>query len=336
VGRQEVESNTLSRILRAPALHFVVLGVAAYAIAWAMPTTAPPGSRSNFRIHLTAADVARLKVRYTGDTGLVPDAPAVRALIDREINEEILYREALALGLDRIDRAIAWRLIEKMEYLGESVDQSDEQAYERARSLGLDRNDPVVRRVLIQKIGMLIRFAGDFEKPDDESLRRYLQEHSERFTEPARIDLAHVYFDRAKRGPALESDATAALSALRENGEPRPGERLPGDAFLAGHRFENASRQSLAKLFGEPFAEFALAADAERWSGPVASPGGLHLLWVRDKTTARVSDLESVRDRVTRAVSAQRRDDRLREFLQARRTNYTVIVDEEEAGHVEG
>ena len=264
MGRRQVESNTLSRILRAPALHFVVLGVAAYATAWAMPTTAPPGSQSNFRIHLTAADVARLKVRYTADTGLVPDAPAVAALVDREVNNEILYREALAMGLNRIDRAIAWRLIEKMEYLGESVDQSDEQAYERAVSLGLDRDDPVVRRVLIQKIGMLIRFAGDLEEPGDATLQRYLEENSERFTDPARIDLVHAYFDRAKRGPALESDATAALSALRKNGEPRSSERLPGDAFLAGHRFENASGQSLAKLFGEPFAEFALAADAER------------------------------------------------------------------------
>jgi hypothetical protein len=336
VGRQEVEINALSRILQAPALHFVVLGAAAYAIAWTMPPPVPADVRSDYRIHLTAADIARIKTRYTADTGLVPDAAAVAALIDREVNDEILYREALSLGLDRIDRAIAWRLIEKMEYLGESVDRSDEQAYERALALGLDRDDPVVRRVLIQKIGMLVRFAGGAEEPGDEVLRRYLQDHSERFTDPARVDLVHVYFDRAKRGPALDADVRTALSALRENGEPIPGKRLPGDAFLAGHRFENASRQSLAKLFGDPFAEFALAAEEETWSGPAPSPGGLHLLWVREKQAARVADLESVRDRVRRAVAAERRDRRLREFLQSRRAAYTVIVDEEETENAQG
>jgi hypothetical protein len=327
LGREEAEISTLRQLLRAPALHFVFLGAAAYAVAAELPVSVPPGAAKDLRIHVTATDIARLKTRYTGDTGIRPDTVATAALIDREVNEEILYREALALGLDRSDRAIAWRMIEKMEFLGEVEDESDEVAYSRALALGLDRDDPVVRRILIQKISMLIRFAGEYEPPDDDTMRAYLADNPEPYTEPSRIDLVHVYFDRSKRGNALESDAMRTLDVLRESGAPDPDARLPGDAFLSGHRFKNTSRHSLAKLFGDRFAEAALNTKENRWSDPIASPGGIHLVWVTDKSSAHVSDLASVKDRVTRAILAQRRDTRLEHFLKERRRDYDIEID---------
>ena len=135
MGREKAEISTLRHLLRSPALHFVLLGAAAYAVAAELPTSVPPGAAKDLRIRITANDISRLKTRYTADTGIRPDAVATAALIDREISEEILYREALTLGLDRTDRAIAWRMIEKMEFLGEIEDESDAVAYERALAL---------------------------------------------------------------------------------------------------------------------------------------------------------------------------------------------------------
>ena len=327
MGREKAEISTLRHLLRSPALHFVLLGAAAYAVAAELPTSVPPGAAKDLRIRITANDISRLKTRYTADTGIRPDAVATAALIDREISEEILYREALTLGLDRTDRAIAWRMIEKMEFLGEIEDESDAVAYERALALGLDRDDPVVRRILIQKISMLIRFAGEFETPDEDTMRAYLEDHPESYTEPSRIDLVHVYFDRSKRGDALQSDATRTLASLRETGVPDPDGRLPGDAFLSGHRFKNTSRHSLAKLFGDRFAEAVFDTNENLWSDPIASPGGIHLAWISDKSNARVSDITSVKDRVTRAILAERRDARLGNFLTERRRDYDIEID---------
>ena len=329
MGREKAEISTLRQLLRSPALHFVLLGAAAYAVAAELPVSAPPGAAKDLRIHVTATDIARLNTRYTADTGIRPDALATAALIDREINEEILYREALALRLDRSDRAVAWRMLEKMEFLGEVEDESDEVTYERALALGLDRDDPVVRRILIQKISMLIRFAGEYEPPDEDTMRAYLADNPEPYTEPPRIDLVHVYFDRSKRGDALESDAMRTLDILRESGAPDSDERLPGDAFLSGHRFNNTSRHSLAKLFGDRFAKAVLDTKENRWSDPIASPGGVHLVWVTDKSSARVSDLAGVEGRVSRAILAQRRDARLENFLKERRRNYDIEIDRE-------
>jgi hypothetical protein len=50
-----------------------------------------------------------------------PTQAELDGLIEDHIKEEILYREALALGLDRDDIVIRRRMRQKMEFLSEDV-----------------------------------------------------------------------------------------------------------------------------------------------------------------------------------------------------------------------
>ena len=43
----------------------------------------------------------------------------MRRLIENKVREEILYREALALGLDKGDNIVKRRLVQKMEFVHE-------------------------------------------------------------------------------------------------------------------------------------------------------------------------------------------------------------------------
>ena len=52
---------------------------------------------------------------------LVPTTRELDGLIEDYIQEEIMYREAMAMGLDRDDAIIRRRLRQKMEFLSEDI-----------------------------------------------------------------------------------------------------------------------------------------------------------------------------------------------------------------------
>src|SRR5258705_7364178 len=139
------------RWLRAPLVHFVAGGAALFA---AIHGTSPgrPGAEP---VVVTAADVARLRTDYTRDTGLEPSRDDEAALVDKAVREEVLFREALARGLDRNDRSVRNWLVEQMRVLSDDTREDPEHLYAHARTLGLDRTDLVVRRILVQKIRLL-------------------------------------------------------------------------------------------------------------------------------------------------------------------------------------
>ena len=126
----------MKRILKEPLLHFLLIGGAIFAVAaWrgrtgggapttpstvaARPTALPTVSheRATARIEVTAAVIDRLRSGYEQQFGRTPDAQELRGLVTANIREEVFYREALALGLDRDDIIVRRRMAQKMEFL---------------------------------------------------------------------------------------------------------------------------------------------------------------------------------------------------------------------------
>ena len=62
----------------------------------------------------------------------------------------------------------------------------DEIYYREALALGLDRDDPVVRQRMRQKLELLLEDLSDTAEPSDAELERFLAEHAERFALPPR------------------------------------------------------------------------------------------------------------------------------------------------------
>src|SRR5437773_2566847 len=87
----------MARLLRAPLVHFLVLGGALLAVRGWLDPALPP--RPRLVIH--AADVARRAETWTEEHGAPPDTAAKQRLLDEAIDEEVLYREALARSFDR-------------------------------------------------------------------------------------------------------------------------------------------------------------------------------------------------------------------------------------------
>lgn len=107
-------AGPLSRLLREPLVHFLLIGAAVFGLyGLVAPPVAPAGSE----IVITAADAGRLKAQFRATWNRDPTATEFNGLLDNLVREEIFYREAKLFGLDQNDQVIRLRLRQKAEYL---------------------------------------------------------------------------------------------------------------------------------------------------------------------------------------------------------------------------
>lgn len=318
--------------LRAPTVHFLLIGAVLFGIdSWrpGRPFVEPPQPLRE-PVVITAARIEEIRSEFAVRTGISPSPADETALIEAAIEEELLYREAIALGLDRGDRSVRWRLIQKMQFLMDDATQ-DTDLYGRAVELGLDRDDPVIRRLLIQKMRLLATLSVNAEEPTDAELQTYLEAHPDRFLQPATLDMSHVFLSAQKRGTGVGDAARALLQQLRSQSPGITEAPRLGDPFPLGHQFRGHSQHQLTKIFGGDFARAAMELTPRSWSEPLRSPYGLHLVWVDSKAPARLPALTAVRRQVKQALHAQRRAERLTETLQRLRKEYGVRIETTDA-----
>jgi hypothetical protein len=318
---------------RAPALHFLVLGGLLFAVntRFSGSTSATPRAP----IVITAARIAEIRDDYQRTVRAEPTATEIAALVDREAEEEMLYREALALGLDRGDRTVEWRVVEKMHFLYGDAAGDNAEAYRRGFALGLARDDIMVRNALVTKMRLLAKAASRKEEPDgvalDRALEQYFRDHRDRYAQPERVSLTHVFLSAPRRGAALAADAQSLQRRLRES-RILPDEAVRmGDAFVAGNTFRNVPLSALVKTFGDDFTQAVLRVDPDGWSEPIRSPYGLHLVWLSDRNGVSIPAFDAVRSRVLRAFRAERHAQYLATMLVQLRQAYEVRV--EQANH---
>jgi hypothetical protein len=310
----------VARVLRWPALHFAVLGAALVVLDRRL---SPPAWTPSVEVVIPATRISARERRFVRDAGRPPTAGERIALVEEAVDEELLYREALARALDRDDRSIRGHLAEKMRFLepavGEDTDDSQVLA-RRAVALGLDRSDAFVRRVLVEKMRLLARRAGEEVAPDDAALAAFMAEHAERWRLPERATLQHVFLrdSGAARGAAL-------LAGLRTGGVDFAS---AGDPFHTGHVVSDAARPTLVNLLGETIAEHALAAPVGEWSGPLRSPWGVHLVRVVERTSAALPEVGAARTRLLLAWREERRQARERDALAQLRRQWRIRVED--------
>lgn len=250
-----------------------------------------PTSDNEAVVEVTSADVERLRGLWQRQWHRPPTVEELRGLVDNHVREEILSREAVKVGLDRNDIVLRRRLAQKMEFLTEDLSR--------------------------------------VEDPSDEELQQFLEEHADRYVEPARVSLRHVYFSPDRRGKNTERDVREILAVLENH--PESAERLHemGDPFMLQHVHSQLSPGELSRIFGHDFVEAVRGLPVGRWEGPVASGYGLHAVRVEGRTEARQRALEEVRERVLEDYRQARREEANRTLYARLRERYRIVIDEE-------
>jgi hypothetical protein len=269
---------------REPLVHFLAIGAGLFLFWYAVGDRLAPQPH---RIVIAPAHVEYLAQVFSRTRLRPPTAEELAGLVEQEIEEQVLYREALAMGLDREDLIIRRRLCIKMDAVAE------------------DR-------------------AAD-ETPSDEQLQAFLREHPDRFAAGPLFTFSQVYLNTAQRGPSAAAEADRLLALL--NGKAPADWRKLGDPLPVGGEFEAASELDVARSFGREFPRKLTGLPVGRWAGPVSSGYGLHLVCVREHSAGRPRPLDEVRDAVVREWRAARQQELRQELRRQLRAKYAVTVE---------
>ena len=162
--------NFLRAAVREPLLHFILIGALLFAV-----TALRQKHSEHAEIRITAGEVTQLAAFWETQAQRKPTAEELRGLIEERIDEEVLAREAVRLGLDR--------------------------------------DDVIVRRRLAQKMAFVSDDLAVVAEPAEDALREYFNAHRETYTTPDLYALRHVYFN-PDRHTTLDADAERALQRL--------------------------------------------------------------------------------------------------------------------------
>ena len=155
-----------------PLVVFLLLGLGVFALdRWA-----DGGTAERRVIEVTDEQVAGIRERWAVEWGRPPTDQELRGLLDHAVREEILYREALRLGLER--------------------------------------DDTIVRRRLAQKMTFMLEDGTAVPAPADAEVEAYHATHVEQYREPGRTTFAHVFLSDDRRADPL-GDARALLQDVR-------------------------------------------------------------------------------------------------------------------------
>jgi hypothetical protein len=277
-------------LLREPLVHFLCAGALLFGGYAGLHPEAVRRDASR-RIELTADDLRQIAVAWLAQGRPAPTPDQMRSLVEQKVREEILYREALALGLDQGDTIVKRRLAQKMEFLFEDLSA--------------------------------------LREPTSADLEAWFGENSERFALPARVTFRHLYFSPDRRGESARDDAARALEKLAGEPADSPVAAALADPFMFQDYYGDRPFEQVATSFGPRFAEALFRLAPGSWQGPIQSGYGWHLVFVDSITPSRTPAFEEVAADVRSQWVAARRDEVKRKALEEMKTRYEIVLPED-------
>lgn len=169
----------LRSLLREPLLHFLLLGALLFAVdAWLRPA---PVADAGGEIVVSEGRIRNLAQGFQRTWQRPPTRTELEGVIQDFIRGEVLYREAIALGLDQDDTIIRRRLRQKMEFVSDN--------------------------------------AAALTTPSDQDLADWLAAHPDTFRTELRATFSQIYLDPQQHGDRLAADAQRLVDRLNGGGE---------------------------------------------------------------------------------------------------------------------
>lgn len=209
--------------------------------------------------------------------------------------------------------------IELSRLVREYVD--NEVLFREAQARRLGDGDIIIRRRLIQKMEFVTEGLGGDPAPQGEALSTYFAAHGDRYREPARFSLRHVFVSSDRHGTA----AQALAATLREKiTSSATGNVQLGDPFPRGAELTSLSQAEIAGIFGTDFAAAVIGLPQGTWSTPLRSSYGFHLVFPTAQTPAALPALDAIATRVRSDYERDRRQELRRAVLDDLRKRYDI------------
>ena len=245
----------MKRLLREPLIHFLLIGALLFGL-YGLAPSAGPATAASKQIRLSQGEIAQLTLLFQSQWRRPPTPQELERLVENKVQQEILYREALAMGLDKDDEIVKRRMAQKMQFLAEDVAAARE--------------------------------------PTAAELKAWFEQNSDRFAQPPRLSFRHLYFSTDRRGERARDDAQQALAKLAGQPVDTQAAGALADPFMFQDSYRDRAPDYLAKEFGPRFALAVSKLAPGSWQGPVESGFGWHLVFVDTVIPGRVPAFEEI------------------------------------------
>lgn len=279
------KQNIFFKFLHEPLFHFLFIGLGFFFLFSQLNTN--DESTDAKSIVITQAKVDAMTASYLKQRGRTPMANEIQSLIENEIREELLYREAIALGLDKDDGVIRRRLAQKMKYLFEDL--------------------------------------AVITEPSDADLENFLKENASKFTLPGTLSFYQVYLDPKMHKESLDEEANTVLEHLKIISLQKAFSL--GDRSLLEYRFLKRRKSDVKNRFGESFSENLFITPTNSWQGPFESAYGIHFVYIDSKDEAILPELKQVREDVLHEYKREKASEANEIFYNSLKDRYKIKVD---------
>jgi len=276
----------VKKLAKEPLLYFLILGGALFALFQQVSEDGFSGEGQLQEIVVRQGRIQALVQGFKKVWQRSPSQQELDNLIQAFVREEVLYREALAMGLDR--------------------------------------DDPIVRRRMNQKIEFLSEDLAALEEPEDAELQTFLDANPESYRQPARVSFRQVYLNVSERGPSVEANAKDLLAKLQS--EDANADTLGDSLMMLPPEFSLATERDIERTLGQQFLVALRETSVNSWQGPIASAFGLHLVYIDERIDGEVPDFGQIREAVFRDWASQKRKQTNEAFYEALRKRYKVTV----------
>jgi parvulin-like peptidyl-prolyl isomerase len=209
-------------------------------------------------------------------------------MVENQVQQEILYREALAMGLDKDDEIVKRRMAQKMQFLAEDVAAARE--------------------------------------PTPAELRSWFEKNAAKFAQPPRLSFRHLYFSPDRRGARARDDAEQALVKLAGQPVDATIASSLADPFMFQEYYRDRAPDYLGKEFGPQFALAVATLVPGSWQGPIESGFGWHLVFVDTVIPGRVPAFEEIEPDVKTAWLGEQKEQAWIKAYAEMRAQYTVSI----------
>jgi len=179
--------------LREPLIHFFVLGLAVFGLHAVLDRKPETIVDDPHLVEVSSADIEWMWTLFNKKMGREPTGQDLRNQVNQLIREQILSREAVAMGLDE--------------------------------------GDMVVRRRLVQKIEFLFKDLSAMTEPAEVDLRNYYTENRAKYEMPPQVTFTQVYFSTDSRG--VDGAKQAAQALRKEGHDPSKASTLGDASILS-------------------------------------------------------------------------------------------------------
>ena len=316
----------MKKLVKAPLLQFLVLGLALY---WLEAWLNPP---EKFLVIDTARYEAALE-QWEQSLGRAPNTAQQQAVLDTQVKEELLFQEGMALGLEYSD-VVQRRLLNLGEFLKIADEgQTDEQIRKQVKQMGLLESDSLVRRYIASTMEQLLVAQLAIAEPSEEQLAANYERDKAKYIENGRKKISHVYvsgFDEA----AIQKAKAIKTRIVEQDLELKQAIRL-GSNFYGGHHLSSKSYRQMTNTLGVAFTDDLWATKSLGWLGPYASAYGQHIVYVHDTSDDRQKTLNEpdVFKKVTQSWVDDQQSTGLAEQIKKLKQRYTLVLPERGGNH---